>query len=432
MKKKSKGTPSGFRDLSSTEAQLKEYVVQSIAKVYKKYGFLPIETPIVEFSETLAGEVTDFNLFIVNPSKAREQGEAEALALRFDQTVPLARYIADNQHITKPFKRYVYGPVFRGERPQSGRYRQFDQFDADTVGTNNIAADIEIILMMREVLQEIGIQRFVVKVNTRKLLNSLPFIFNFPEEKLRSVLVSLDKRDKLSETELRSLLEEQKLSETSIDGLIQFGKLTGAPTVIMQTLRSLCGTIPQAKEGLDDLERITATLEAVGDENILLDMSIIRGLGYYTGTIFETSLLDVPEFGSVYSGGRYDNLVENFGVQQQPAVGASVGVDRLVAALTKISFSIPTQKKKIIVLVQDVSVTAYAFEVATKIRKTGSVCEVYTGSKRKISDQFSYADQKNYSFACVVGPDEQNNRTVAIKNLETKEQKVEKIDFLKF
>lgn len=431
MKRKSKGTPSGFRDLSSTEALLKEYVVRSIAGVYKKYGFLPIETPIVEFAETLTGEVTDFNLFTVAPSKTREQGEANALAMRFDQTVPLARYVADNQQLVKPFKRYVYGPVFRGERPQAGRYRQFDQFDADTVGTTNIAADIEILLMMRDVFVEIGISRFVLKVNTRKLLNALPFMFGFSIDLLRSTLIALDKKDKITEDELRDLLRQQVLPEEAIEKLISFSGIKGAPLEVVRRLEELCKNTPEAQEGFTDLKQIAESLKAAGaDENVVFDMSIIRGLGYYTGAIFETALLDSPEFGSVYSGGRYDNLVENFGVPQQPAVGASVGVDRLVAALIKNGFTVPQQQKKVIVLLLDSIATAYAFEIAAKLRAEGKICEVYTGSKKKISDQLSYALKQGYPWACIVGGTELESKTVTVKNLTEQTQEVQKFNFL--
>jgi len=428
-----KGTPSGFRDLLPSETLLKEYVVRKISDVYKNYGFLPIETPIVEYLETLIDEVTDFNLFIVEPTKTRKTGAANSLALRFDQTVPLARFIAENQQIKKPFKRYVYGPVFRGERPQSGRYRQFDQFDADTVGTSDISADIEIILMMRDVFYAIGLDNFVIKVNTRKLLNALPKIFDFPENKLKKVLIALDKRDKISTIQLKELLINEELSENSISMLVEFGGIHGDPAEIMEQLYDICKNVPEAQEGMNDLQTITDVLSSVSKTgNIIFDMSVIRGLSYYTGTIFETQLLDALEFGSVYSGGRYDNLVENFGVLQQPAVGASVGVDRLVSALVKIGFQPESKSASVLILVNDPSNLVYAFLVAEKIRATNRICEVYTGNKKRFGEQFTYADERGYLYACIIGQIEKETRTIKIKNLKTKKEDVYKYDSFDF
>lgn len=426
MNRKSMGTPSGFRDLLPKDVQLKRWLVGIIEDVYKKYGFLPIETPIVEFHETLAGDVTDFNLYKIVPSKERQKGVAKEMALRFDQTVPLARFVVDNMNnITLPFKRYVYGPVFRGETPQAGRYRQFDQFDMDIVGSSNIASDIEIILCMCDVMRAVvGNQKFVIKTNTRKLLNCLPKLFDFPEEKLRSVLIELDKRDKIPTETLRESLVLIGLTESNATRMIDFGSVVGSPNDVLSQIKVICGHLPEAEEAINDLEAVALALKECSAVEVQFDMAVIRGLAYYTAMVFETSLVDAPQFGSVYSGGRYDGLVESFGVQPLPAVGASVGVDRLIAALQSLNFVVPDQEKKVIVLVQDVSCVAYAFKIGSIIRSLGMICEVYTGNKKKLADQFKYTDKLGYSYSVVVGLAEMQDNVVNIKNQKTKEQSV--------
>jgi histidyl-tRNA synthetase len=426
MKRKSMGNPSGFRDLLTTDATLKAWLVKTISDVYQKYGFMPIETPLVEFTNTLAGEVTDFNLYSVVPSKERQSGTAQSLSLRFDQTVPLARFVVDNMSkIALPFKRYVFGPVFRGETAQvdKGRYRQFDQFDVDIVGSSNIASDIEILLCMSDTMRAVvGDDKFVIRTNTRKLLNVLPKLFNFPEANLRAVLIELDKRDKVSRESLIQSLVGAGLSEENATRLADFGSISGQPEEVLNQIKIICGDIPEAVEAIGDLQTTADTLSSVGVFEIQFDMSIIRGLGYYTGMVFETNLIDAPQFGSVYSGGRYDGLVESFGVQALPAVGASVGVDRMIAALQSLGFQIPGQAKKAIVLIQDSSVIAYAFQVANTIRQLGVTCEVYTGGKSKLGDQFAYADKLTYDFTIVLGLNEMQNSTVNLKNQKTKTQ----------
>ena len=428
------GNPSGFRDLLPNDSALKAWLISVITGVYKKYGFIPIETPLVEFTETLSGEVTDFNLYNVFPSKERQSGTAKSLSLRFDQTVPLARFIVDNMNkITLPFKRYVYGPVFRGETAQveRGRYRQFDQFDIDIVGSANIASDIEILLCMRDTISAIvGPFQFVIRTNTRKILNILPELFGFPESKLHSVLVELDKRDKISRAVLTQSIVSLGLSKENAESLVDFGSISGEPQDVLDQLKELCLNTKSAKPILDELQTVVETLNAIGTPEIIFDMSIIRGLGYYTGMVFETNLVDAKQFGSVYSGGRYDGLVQSFGVNAIPAVGASVGVDRMIAALESMNFSIPGDEKRAILLIQDQSVTAYAFQIASMIRDFDMTCEVYTGNKKKLGDQFAYADSLGYDYTLIVGQTEMENQTVNLKNRKSREQKTVKINSL--
>jgi len=415
-------TPSGFRDLLPKEAQQKEDMIQKIISVYRKYGFSPLETPIVEFQSTLVGDVTDFNLFNVNSNRERKKGSAQSMAMRFDLTVPLARVVVQYPELPKPFKRYQLGEVFRGERPQKGRYRQFTQLDADIVGSDSIYADADIILMMYSVMNVLGINNFKIRVNTRKILNALPELVGFSEKILRDVLILLDKRDKVSQEELLNLLLQKGLSEKQAEQLVDFGNLSGSRTEVLQGLQELFSGIESAQEGLSDLETINEVVSATDSEKIIFDMSIIRGLAYYTGAVFETVLDDYPQFGSVYSGGRYDNLIEKLGGPDISAVGASVGVDRLLAVLSEMKSSNEQKRDGYVVLVQDSSVLSYAFSIAEKIRSLNIECDVYTGSKN-LGSQFGYAESKGYLNAIILGQNELENKSLIVKDLVTRNQK---------
>ncbi len=278
-----KTTPTGFPDLLPEKAIKKEKIVSTITDVYRRFGFVPLETPVVEFQDVLIDEQTDFNLFQVSSSRERASGEADPMAMRFDLTVPLSRVVAQYPELVRPFKRYQFGTVFRGERPQKGRYRQFSQLDADIVGSASIFADIEVISMMREVMYALMVPAFTIRVNTRNVLNALPYYANFPTEKLRDVLIVLDKRDKISKSELQELLiKETSVSEASAELLIEFGGISGKPMDVMNSLEKLFGDLPQAVLGLQELRTLAEALEDSehGDSNIIFDMSIIRGLAY--------------------------------------------------------------------------------------------------------------------------------------------------------
>ena len=418
-------TPSGFRDLLPKEARQKEQIIQKIISVYRQYGFVPLETPIVEFKSTLVGDVTDFNLFLVHPSKERLRGSAKEMAMRFDLTVPLARTIAQHTHIAKPFKRYQLGDVFRGERPQKGRYRQFTQLDADIVGSKSIYSDIEIILMMHSVMSKLDVGNFTIRVNTRKILNALPEFIGFDENKLRSILIILDKRDKVSENELAIMLKDNGLSDKQITDLVGFGSLSGDMFDVLGKLEDLFKNIKSAQEALSDLRKISESISFSNKfgSNIIFDMSVIRGLSYYTGTVFETVLDDYPQYGSIYSGGRYDNLIEKLGGSSISAVGASVGVDRLLAILTEIGSGDLTQQNGYALLVHSEGALDYAIQVAEEIRSLSLMADVYTGSG-KIGKQFSYAESKGYTKVIILGENEKRDRSLLIKDLITKEQKI--------
>ena len=261
-------------------------------------------------------------------------------ALRFDLTVPLARVMAGySNEISKPFKRYQVGNVWRGERAQAGRFREFLQFDADIVGAPAIAADAEFISLIYEAFSALGFKKFVIRVNNRKVLNALPEYANFPKVKMEEVLRIMDKLDKIGWKKVEAeLISDPKLKKESLSRIKEFLNIKGTNGEILGSLIEIFGEAGASRDGVDELARLRANIEALGvpDENWKIDLSVARGLGYYTGMVFETVVNEYPELGSVASGGRYDDLVSRFGTVSIPATGGSIGVDRLFMALEKL------------------------------------------------------------------------------------------------
>jgi histidyl-tRNA synthetase len=432
-------TPSGFRDLLPKDAEGREFLVEAIARVYKRFGFLPLETPIAEFQDVLVSESNlDFNLFNLKSSNERlGDGEKEEVSLRFDLTVPLARVVSQyGNELPRPFKRYQVGQVFRGERPQKGRYRQFTQFDADIVGAKNILADTEMVVMITEIMKELEISAFVVRVNTRTLLNTLPSFISFPENLLREVLIVLDKAEKISIQDFEEELRRLRIGEDSIKKIREFSEIAGKPKDAISKLKEFFGDFVLAQDGIGELQVLADNLETLGlSEFVSFDMKIIRGFAYYTGIVFETNLLGAPAFGSVISGGRYDNLVERFTGQSLPAVGVSVGVDRFETALRELGY-LDTKKKTVKVVVASLGATReYILSVAKTLRNKNIISDVYVGSKEDLKSIFSYAEDTQAGYVAILGSKEEEGNEVSIKNLMNKEQQtisLEKLSSFEF
>lgn len=422
------GTPSGFRDMLSAEARQREYMIEKIVAVYKRFGFVPLETPVAEFEDVIVGDkASDFNLFRLDPTRERTSSEEkEEIALRFDLTVPLARVVSQyGNELPRPFKRYQSGFVFRGERPQKGRYRQFMQFDADIVGAKTLASDVEIVSMIVAVMKELHVSEFKVRVNTRTLLNVLPTAFGFPSNILKEVLIVLDKVEKISQKDFISELQRLRVSDSAIQKLVTLSSVFGKPSEVLEKLEAMFEGVSDAQEGIEELRYMATAFEELSiDSYIDFDMRIIRGFAYYTGPVFETNILNAPEFGSVMSGGRYDNLTERFMNQSLPAVGVSVGVDRLQTALHELGvFSDVILEKKIIVFSVAEEFDVYAISVANKVRINKNVSvDLYVGGKRDFKDLFSYTESVGAEFLCIIGEEEHKNKTVTIKNNSTREQ----------
>lgn len=397
----------------------RERLMETARRVYRRYGFMPIDTPALEYLEVLTGkgsEETDRQMYHFTDNGGR------AVGMRFDLTVPLARFAAQHIHgLGTPFKRYHIGPVWRGETPQAGRFREFLQCDFDTIGTTGVVSDIETALVIHELLQEIGIERFRLRINNRQLLTALLESLGL-EKRSTVVLRGLDKWEKVGGAAVEKELADAGILEPQIAQILQFASIQGDPDSVLQQLSTQLRGNPRAEEGLERLCTVQRALEAAGvpKERFAIDVSIARGLDYYTGMIFETTLGDLPEIGSVCSGGRYDNLAELFTKQHLPGIGASLGLDRLLAALEKLG-KLPAHAAPadIFIALFDAERISEYFALAALVRRAGFSCEVYPEAK-KLGLQLKYADQRGFPVALIAGSRELDAGMVQVKDLRNK------------
>ncbi|MBI4137853.1 MAG: histidine--tRNA ligase [Candidatus Sungbacteria bacterium] len=405
--------PSGFREYGPREAIAKQGILDAARKTFESFGFDPIETPAVERTEILTGGEEDAQKIIYNVSPSTSSGRKGRMSesLRFDLTVPLARFVAANPEIPKPFKRYQIGQVWRGESPQAGRYREFTQADVDIVGSASIEADAEIIAVIYWTLKSLGIDEFKIKMSNRKIMNQLPAYAGFPKSKLPRVLRTLDKKDKIGVSGLQMLIKKE-FGESAAKKIEEF-----VTSIIPNDL---------VLEGKDELLEVIDVASDMGVEKSKLevDFSIVRGLTYYTGMVFETFLSKISEIGSIFSGGRYDNLLIPFTGEKIPAVGASLGVDRLLAALEKLG-KLPQKQTntRVLIFSIDDSLKNEYLEMARELRQAGVNTSVYLGTDRAFQAQLAYAVKKEIPYVVIYGADEKKKGVVAVKNLETREQK---------
>jgi histidyl-tRNA synthetase len=412
-------TLKGFRDFLPAAMIPRERLMETARQVYRRYGFVPIDTPALEYLEILTGkgsEETDRQMYHFTDNGGR------AVGMRFDLTVPLARFAAQHIHeLGTPFKRYHIGPVWRGETPQAGRFREFVQCDFDTIGTTGVVSDIETALVIHELLQEIGIERFRLRINNRQLLTGLLESLGLAQHST-TVLRGLDKLEKVGAATVEKELTQAGILESQIAQILQFASIRGKPDAVLEQLASQLRGNPRAEEGVERLFTVQKALSAAGvpDERFAIDVSIARGLDYYTGIIFETTLGDLPEIGSVCSGGRYDNLAELFTKQHLPGIGASLGLDRLLAALEKLG-RIPSNPAPadVFIALFDSERTSDYFELASLVRRGGFSCEVYPDPK-KLGAQLKYADQRGFPVAIIAGSRELDAGVVQLKDLRSK------------
>lgn len=421
----------GTRDYLPQDMIPRQRMLDAIKKTFELFGFLPLDTPGIEVEEVLTGGDPDFKMNIFRAGL--RNSEDQTLALRFDLTVPLARVVAQyGSQIEKPFKRYQTGKVWRGEKPQAGRFREFVQFDADIVGTSRMAADAEIIALMNATMLALGFQNFIVRVNNRKILNGLAQFVGFSATDTPKVLRAIDKMDKNGwEGVSDDLVDNISFSETQISKMREFLDLmVSSPSSILDELRALMANSPIALEGINELEEIGRNLSAlqVPRNRWAIDLSVARGLGYYTGPVFETILTDLPSIGSVFSGGRYDDLVERFGTTNIPAVGASVGVDRIFAAMEKLS--IVKQEKtvsKVLILNFDTDCEDVVQTSVTELRKAGIPSEIYFGRELILKRQLAYAVKQEFQAVLIIGAREKENGTMQVKDMLARTQEEVKL-----
>jgi len=436
-------TPKGFRDYFGTEVTERSEMLQKIAGVYHHYGFDALESSAVETVEALGKFLPDVD----RPNEgvfAWQEEDSDWLALRYDLTAPLARVYAQYRNdLPTPYRRYAMGPVWRNEKPGPGRFRQFYQCDADTVGAPSVAADAEICAMLSDTLETVGIPRgdYLVRINNRKVLNGVLECMGLSDDAQRDdVLRTIDKFDKVGAAGVRELLGKGRLDASGayIDGVglsddqaapvLAFLTSRGdTATKTLSNLRDAVGTSAIGAEGVGELETMAELLDAggYGADRIILDPSVVRGLGYYTGPVFEAELTfeifdekgRKRQFGSVSGGGRYDDLVKRFTGQSVPATGVSIGVDRLLAALREKGRIGSHSRGPVVVTVMDRDRMADYQAMVTELRNAGIRAEVYLGNPKNFSNQLKYADTRNSPIAIIEGGDEKAQGIIQIKDL---------------
>ena len=413
-------TLKGFRDQLPATMTAREQVIETARRVYRSFGFTPIDTPALEYSEILFGkgsDETDKQMYRFEDNGGRD------VAMRFDLTVPLARFIA--QHVGRlgtPFKRYHVGPVWRGENTQRGRYREFTQFDFDTIGTESLVADIETLVVVHDLFAALEISDFVIHFNSRDLLNGLLDKLGLETES-EAVLRSLDKLAKIGADGVRSELRSGGASDGQADEILALAELRGGNDEIASSLPGIVGDSDTARRGIAAIATVLEGVRASGvaEERIKLDVSIARGLAYYTGTVFETFLADLPDIGSVCSGGRYDDLASLYTKQRLPGIGGSLGLDRLIAAmeeLGKVDERAATAEIFVPLFSRD-RVNDY-LRLSEKLRRAGLSVELYPEG-RKLGAQMKYADRRGHRLAVIIGDSEWEAGTAQIKKLDTAE-----------
>lgn len=409
-------TLKGFRDFLPEVMIPRKQMIETIEKVYQSFGYAPIDTPALEYADILLGKgsaETDKQLFRFTDNGGRD------VALRFDLTVPLARFVAQHfNELSFPFKRYHIAPVWRGENSQKGRYREFYQCDFDIIGTKSNLADLEVAQVIFSALTALGINDFTIRINNRMILNGLMKQLEL-EDKTVQILRVIDKIEKIGVDNVKKELGEiVGQNVVAIDKIVNFINLKGNNAEIIDRLaKDFCGN-QFAEAGILNLKDIIEKSKIVGipEKNLKIDLSIARGLDYYTGTVYETTLDNLPEIGSICSGGRFDNLSSLYIDKELPGVGASIGIDRLIAALQSLNILVGKKStvKTLVSVKEDMS--GVSFAVADFIRKNGISVEVYLG-KKGVGDQIKYAANKNIDFVIFPIMD----KIVNLKNIITGE-----------
>ena len=409
-------------ELLPNEQILFEQMKNTIEQTYRQYGFLPIDTPIIELSDVLlakAGGETEKQIYRF------EKGDTD-LSLRFDLTVPLAKYVAKNYgNLSFPFRRYQIGKVYRGERTQKGRFREFYQCDIDVIGDGELSIlnDAELPSVIYTVFKRLGFDNFTIRINNRKLLNGL-FIEIGQEDNSTEILRIIDKIDKIGKEAVESELLRLNLNKEHVKKIMKFILIQGTNQEKLQQLEELKIENEQFNQGLEEIKQVLKYVGIFGvpEGNYQLDLTIARGLDYYTGTVYETFLNDYRELGSVCSGGRYENLADYYTDKKLPGVGISIGLTRLFYKFNELQL-IKAEKKSVadVLIISMVDDMEVPIKIASKLRNEGKKVEIYLNNK-KLKAKFKYADKLEIPYVIIIGEDEIANNIVKIKNMETGEE----------
>lgn len=421
-------TLAGFMELLPNEQILFEQMKQTIEKTYQRFGFLPLDTPILELSEVLlakAGGETEKQIYRFT------KGDTD-ISMRFDLTVPLAKYVAKNYgNLSFPFRRYQIGKVYRGEKTQKGRFREFYQCDIDIIGDGElgIVNDAEIPSVIYNLISDLGFNDFTICINNRKVLNGLFREVN-QEQNAVDIMRTIDKLAKIGKEKVIEELKEIGVDDQAIERILTFIEIDGTTDEKISKLENLGILNEMFTQGLEELKQVVKYIRIFGvpDTHFKIDLTIARGLDYYTGTVYETFLNDYKELGSVCSGGRYENLAEYYTDKKLPGVGISIGLTRLFYKLNELQL-IKTDKYSMsdILIIPMTEDMTKSIELASDLRKEGINTEVYLNYK-KLKAKFKYADKLKIPYVAVIGEDEISSNTVKVKNMETGEETPTELD----
>lgn len=448
--------PKGTRDFSPSEVAKRNYIMNTIKGSFTTYGFQPIETPSFENSDTLMGkygEEGDRLIFkILNSGdylnkvddglySERNSGKLtpriSEKALRYDLTVPFARYVVQHQNdITFPFKRYQIQPVWRADRPQKGRFREFFQCDADVVGSKSLWQEVELVQLYDAVFSNLKLEGVVIKLNNRKILSGIAEVIG-AEDKLIDFTVALDKLDKIGEEGVKTEMLAKGISESAIEMLKPLFTLTGSASEQLTMLRGLLASSETGLEGVSELEFITNNIDTLGLQSAALqiDVTLARGLNYYTGAIFEVSAPSEVKMGSIGGGGRYDDLTGIFGLKDVSGVGISFGLDRIYLVLEELNLFPETvsENTKVLFINFGEKEALYAMQAISKLRLQGIAAELYPDiakNQKHLGKQITYANKRNIPFTVLAGDNEMDAGTYTLKNMESGEQETLNFDDL--
>jgi len=442
--------PQGTRDFGPDVVRKRQYILNTIKSVFELYGFQPLETPAMENLETLMGkygEEGDKLIFKIlnnglsdpkNIDKAKAafenvlQGKNDKnlteRALKYDLTIPFARYVAMNHgQLTFPFKRYQVQPVWRADRPQKGRYREFYQCDADVVGSHALINEVEFVNIYNTVFQKLGIVGYEVRINSRKILTALAELCG-GADKMLDITIAIDKLDKIGLDKVKEELTQRGLSDTQISTIETYLNITGSNEEKLQQVKALLQQSEIGKKGIEEIEYVLTNTQISNSKSQIpnslhIDFTLARGLNYYTGIIFEVKAPATVKMGSIGGGGRYDDLTGLFGVPNIPGAGISFGVDRIYDVMEELNLFPQTiaQGSKALFFNLGEEEAKVAYTLLQQLRQQGTAAEIYHENV-KMDKQFKYAEKKNIPFAIIIGSRELENQTVVVKNLQTGEQ----------
>lgn len=409
----------GTRDFLPAQFILRKKVIEIIERTFERFGFEPMETPAMEYAETLEGKYGEEGDRLIY--KFEDRG-GRKVALRYDLTVPLARTMAMYQ-VEKPFRRYQIAPVWRADKPQKGRYREFWQCDADIVGSREVWADAEVIAVTYCALKNLGFDEFTIRINNRKLLNGMALYGGVTDKEMAGFFRIIDKAEKVGWDEVRKELTSKKISDKAIDKTIALMVEDTRGDTALSRLKATLAGIPSAQEGIAELEEIQRCLINLGVEqgNVLFDGSLARGLDYYTGPIFET-IIEKPRIGSISGGGRFDSLIGMFSGKDVPATGTSLGLERIITVMEELAM-LPTTPtvSQVLVTMFDRGLFGESLKVASELRSAGISAEVYVNDD-KLKKQLDYANKKKIPLVLIIGPDEKERGEVVLRDMEQKTQ----------